>query len=367
MSSDNSTFNFSVISVVSDGTRNLTKWEDRHTIAGPTHGRTDLEIGWTSALLLVIILVTLLGNLAVIFAVYSSRRLRDEAANLFIINLSVADISNGSIVMCTALFAIALDVHHINDVWCNIVCAANYIFIIVSMLTLAFISVERYIAIVHTFRHNELVTRLRIRVAVGYTWLQGLAFALPPVILKWVHYDYWESICAIDWQYEKRQAVYYVIVAFVVCFMIPGCAMVFCYTMIIRQARKSQQIMPGNRVSAQDQDNPAMVQMRKARKSASKTIRSLLVVVALFFVCMTPFCITKLLKVIFSDAARVPSYANLTASYFQYLASMVNPFVYAIFRTEFRNAYRLAWYRLLSEICNIERPTIHSGTGSANH
>ena len=183
--------------------------------------RSTDELLWTSILLLLIIFITWLGNLAVVFAVYNSPRLRDQTSNLFIVNLSVTDLLNGITVMTTAFFALVLDVRHVNPVWCNIVCAANYTFIIVSMLTLAFISVERYIAIVHTFKHSVLVTRKRIKLVIGYAWFQGFAFALPPVILHWIHYDYWEVICAIDWQYQKTQAVYYVITACVVCFLLP--------------------------------------------------------------------------------------------------------------------------------------------------
>ncbi len=330
--------------------------------------RSRLEIAWTSVLLLIVILVTVGGNLAVVFAVYNSVRLREQVSNLFIVNLSVTDLSSGGLVMFSAFFPLVFDLRYVNSVWCNIVCAANYIFIIVSMLTLAAISVERYIAIVHTFKHNILITRGRILIVIGYSWIQGLAFALPPVALHWVHYDYWEVICAIDWQYQKQQAVYYVITACVVCFLIPGLVMCFCYLNIIRHARKVDSGVPtlGHTTSnPEDVNNPSNLQIRKASKSASKTIRSLLVVVALFFLCLTPFCVTKFIKVVFPDAKIVPGYANLTASYFQYLSSMVNPFIYAIFRQDFRNAYRLVWWRLASKFCVVERPNLDSTTQAA--
>ena len=143
--------------------------------------------------------------------------------------------------------------------------------------------------------------------------------------------------------------------------------MVFCYMNIIRHARKVAQSVPTigrttNPAQLHDPNNPSNLQVQKASKSASKTIRSLLVVVALFFVCMTPFCVTKFLKVVFNDASEVPGYANLISSYFQYISSMVNPFIYAIFRADFRNAYRLVWYRLLSKFCMVERPNLYSSS-----
>ena len=362
--------NTSGLTAVSDALSKITSTEhlsnDTETncnvTAEPVYHRSTGELIWTSILLLLIILITWLGNLAVIFAIYNSPRLREQTSNLFIVNLSITDLSNGTIVMTTAFFSLVLDVKHVNSVWCNIVCAANYTLIIVSMLTLAFISTERYIAIVHTFKHNALVTRNRIKAVIGYAWFQGFAFALPPVILHWIHYDYWEVICAIDWQYEKKQAVYYVITACIVCFLLPAFIMLFCYTNIIRHARKVAQSVPASVPQPQDTNNPSNPQVQKASKSASKTIRSLLVVVVLFFIFMTPFCVTKFLKVIFSDASQVPGYANLVSSYFQYMSSMVNPFIYAIFRPDFRNAYRLVWYRLMSKFCMMERPNLYTSS-----
>ena len=371
-----SRMNISGIIAISDADSKITSTEhlsvgngtstNSNVTMEPADHRSTGELIWTSILLLLIILITWLGNLAVIFAIYNSPRLREQTSNLFIVNLSITDLSNGTVVMPTAFFALVLDVKHVNVVWCNIVCAANYTFIIVSMLTLAFISVERYIAIVHTFKHNALVTRNSIKVVIGYVWFQGFAFALPPVILHWIHYDYWEVICAIDWQYEKKQAVYYVITARVDCFLLPAFIMLFCYTNIIRHARKVAQSIPTmgqtSVPQSNDTNNPSNPQVQKASKSASKTIRSLLVVVVLFFICMTPFCVTKFLKVIFSDASQVPGYANLVSSYFQYMSSMVNPFIYAIFRPDFRNAYHLVWYRLMSKFCMMERPNLYTST-----
>ena len=210
------------------------------------------------------------------------------------------------------------------------------------MLTLAFISVERYVAIVHPLSHvtSQIITNKRVITMVTYPWLQGLAFALAPVFLGWIHYDYWEAVCAIDWQFEKSRAMVYVIIAFVLCFVLPGGVMVYCYVVILKAVHGRKSILvrinsrPTNRSSAQ----------RFAKKT--KTLRTLLVVVLMFFICMTPFCVTKLLKVISNREDVVAPYANLVSAYFGYLSSVVNPFIYAVFRPEFRRAYRRLWLKL---------------------
>lgn len=53
-----------------------------------------------------------------------------------------------------------------------------------------------------------------------------------PVGLRWIHYDYCEAVCAIDWSSEGADK--FVIVAFVTCFITPALTMVVCYTIIFR-------------------------------------------------------------------------------------------------------------------------------------
>lgn len=50
--------------------------------------------------------------------------------------------------------------------------------------------------------------------------------------MNWIHYDYNEMVCAIDW--SSHGADVYVIVAFVTCFGVPAVTMVICYSSILK-------------------------------------------------------------------------------------------------------------------------------------
>ena len=307
-----------------------------HTMAT----RSTAEIAIAAIFLSCIIVTSIIGNVAVIYAILKNESLRDHISNLFIMNLSITDLSSAAIVMSTSLVTLIHDVTDVNVVWCNFACAANYCLIIVSMLTLAFIGIDRYIAVIHSLKYQTLVTSTMIYVMIAYTWLQGVTFAIVPVALHWNHYDYWEVICAVDWSHET--VVYYVIIACTMCFLLPGATMVFCYTHVIRQAKKCSaiQAMPTNSYKLETTAQQSGQKPRRATTRMTKTITSLLIVVVLFFVFMTPFCMTKFLKVVMTHPGSVPPYANLVASFFAYLSSVINPFVYGIFRADFRNAYR---------------------------
>lgn len=86
--------------------------------------------------------------------------------------------------------------------------------------------------------------------------------------------------------------------------------------------------------------NPEIKTRTESQKASLRTVLSLLVVVISFFICMTPFCVTKLIKVLHLHGRGVPDYVNLMAAFFGYMSSVVNPLLYAILRKDYRCAYR---------------------------
>lgn len=102
--------------------------------------------------------------------------------------------------------------------------------------------------------------------------------------------------------------------------------------------------LPAPRVSsiAQDASRSRHVSselQRRAFQSHRRVLRSILIVVAVFFICMTPFCVTKLIKIIVQTPDFVPGWLNLLATVVQFLSSAVNPFIYGFFRPDFKRAF----------------------------
>ncbi|RUS83163.1 hypothetical protein EGW08_009063 [Elysia chlorotica] len=197
-----------------------------------------------SIVLSIIIVIAVLGNLLVIVCVRHTARLRAEKSNMFLVNLSITDVGSACVVMTSSLHAMAADRWHLGAFWCDLVCGANYAFIIVSMLTLCFISLDRYAAVVYALRYHTWVTRRKIRVLIGWAWFQGICFGLAPVLAHWVRYDYWEVVCAIVWHKDSSNTLTYVSVAFVLCFLLPGLVLAVAYCKIIKVAKAQNNIHP---------------------------------------------------------------------------------------------------------------------------
>lgn len=306
-------------------------------------GRYVTEVVSISVFLSIIICTSIFGNLAVIFAICNDYKLREEVSNIFIINLAVTDLSNALIVMNLSLISVLDDKWRFGDILCSFVCCANYCFIIASMLTLCFISFDRYYAILKPLQYHIIATKRKILAATAYAWIQGVVFSLVPALLQWTNYNYWEAICAIQWFEERPGTIYYVVLAFIFCFLGPGLLLIKNYLGIVKAVKQM--------TSTVDPDNLAHVlqadrkKRAKQNKHTQKSIRSLMVVVIAYFVCMTPFSVTKLVKVVISDV--VPDRVNTAASLIGYCSSALNPFIYAIFRHDFRRAYKNALFRIL--------------------
>ncbi|XP_050416715.2 octopamine receptor 1-like [Patella vulgata] len=230
--------------------------------------------------------------------------------------------------------------------WCYFVCAANYCLIIVSMMTLCFISIDRYIAIVHSLRYPTKITQKRVLCMIFSVWFQGISFSIVPVLYYWIEFDYWEVICAISWYKERQRALYYVIFAFILCFLLPGLVLAYCYYHVLTIAQKQHRRLQKQRNNLNNLNLNSTSSPPKYNTS-SKAVKSLLVVVLAYFLCMTPFSCTKLYKVSVDEQQPLPNYMNLVASILAFCSSAVNPFIYGIFRKDFRRAYKKILWQIL--------------------
>ncbi|XP_045186308.2 octopamine receptor beta-3R-like [Mercenaria mercenaria] len=317
--------------------------------------------------LLIIMLTSILGNTAVIAVICLKRSMRKEVSNLLIINLSVTDLSNTLFVMMSGLVALISDKWIFGQRWCECVCAINYCLIIVSMLTLCCISIDRYHAVMHPLSYPLRITRQRMLLIISYTWIQGITFGIAPSIAGWVAFDYWEAICAIQWHSYRPDSTVYVVIAFLICFLIPGMVLVYCYSKILKEVKNQKA-----QITVNTAGNTRSIEKNKKKLSdRTKIVWSLLVVVLAYFICTTPFSVTKLIKVLANGKDPIPGPINLVSALLGYVASAINPLIYGIFRRDFRTAYKHLLYlvflqRRFSDAQSSDFPD-GSGTGTISH
>lgn len=312
--------------------------------------KTKLEYIYQTAFLILIMLVTFLGNFMVCLTVYLHHRLR-TVTNYFIVSLAVSDLL---LSLLYVPFRIDQTIH--NSYWCprkelcstwiviDLVCAGA------SIYNLAAISVDRYIAIVHPFRYHSLMTTRVAWIIIGIIWAYSIT---------------WAGLSGINWtdsqqspynwfpKCYKQDKIFYTVTT-VTDFFFPLMVILIMYGLVFRvamnQARAVASLQP--QLSKQDgRGRRFSINIVKEVKAA----KTLAIVIGGFVVCWLPFFVFLLVSLWDISLLSPPKVSKevldgLRATFLYVLPtinSTLNPIIYALFNKEFRTAF----VRLLRRTC----------------
>ncbi|XP_043973731.1 galanin receptor type 1 [Gambusia affinis] len=279
------------------------------------------------ALLFFLLIFTLgvLGNSMVITVLARSKPGKPRSTtNIFILNLSIAD-------LFYLLFCIPFQsTIYVMNTWVfgAFICKFIHYFFTVSMLvsifTLSAMSVDRYVAIVHSRKSSSIRVARHALVGVVVIWLLSLAMAAPRMhYYNLFHGGRNETYCWDVWPNQNHKKVYEVC-TFVFGYVLPLLLISFCYAKVINHLHKKLRNMS-----------------KKSEASKKKTAQTVLVVVVVFCLSWLPHHIVQLwvefgnfplteASFVFRVAAHCLAYSN----------SSVNPVIYAFLSENFRKAYK---------------------------
>ncbi|XP_052892830.1 neuropeptide SIFamide receptor-like [Anopheles moucheti] len=301
----------------------------------------------------VVFLMGLVGNALVCIAVYTNHTMR-TVTNIFIVNLAVAD-------FFVILFCLPPTVvWDVTETWfmgkamCKVVIYFQTVSVTVSVLTLTFISIDRWYAICFPLRYKPRPERAWRSIAV--IWLIGFLSDLPEFLVlttrrKKLRFDIkLFTQCVATWDNETEKTFY--IVKFVLLYTVPLLFMTGAYFQIVRVLWRSDTI-PGHRESRNQPcgmhstrttlncvgNTSTMGQLRARRKAA----KMLVAVVIMFAGCYFPVHMLNVARyTIDIGQSDIVAVLSLFSHWLCYANSAVNPVIYNFmsgkFRREFKNA-----------------------------
>uniref|UniRef100_A0A8C0WQ21 G-protein coupled receptors family 1 profile domain-containing protein n=1 Tax=Castor canadensis TaxID=51338 RepID=A0A8C0WQ21_CASCN len=175
-----------------------------------------------------------LGNSLVITVLARSKPGKPRSTtNLFILNLSIADLAY--LLFCIPFQATVYAL----PTWVlgAFICKFTHYFFTVSMLvsifTLVAMSVDRYVAIVHSRRSSSLRVSRNALLGVGLIWALSIAMASPVAYHQSLfHRDLSnQTFCWDQWP-NKRHKKAYVVCTFVFGYLLPLLLICFCYAKV---------------------------------------------------------------------------------------------------------------------------------------
>ncbi|CAG5978375.1 unnamed protein product [Menidia menidia] len=293
---------------------------------------------------LLIFLTGLSGNLLTCAVIAKHKKMRNPT-NFYLVSLAVSD-------LLVLMFGMPLEIY---DLWQNYpfpfgvggcyfktflfetVCFA-------SILNVTALSMERYIAVVHPLKTRYLSTNQHAKRAITVVWVLSMICAIPNTSLHGIFYlpERMEesAICTVLkplWIYNLVMQVT------TVCFyFVPMTIISMLY--LVMGIHLSRERQNGRRNLGKSFCSSTRRKMNMESGRRRQVIKMLSIVVAVFGVCWAPFHIERLLWSSVSQWTdlmhNVYQYVHLLSGIFFYLSSAVNPIIYSLLSTRFRECFR---------------------------
>ncbi|XP_041868511.1 galanin receptor type 1 [Melanotaenia boesemani] len=275
-----------------------------------------------------IFILGVLGNTLVITVLARSKPGQPRSTtNIFILNLSVADLSY--LLFCVPFQSTI----YMLPIWVlgAFICKFIHYFFTVSMLvsifTLSVMSVDRYVAIVHARKASSIRVGRHATLGVVLIWVVSLAMAAPVAHYQSiVERDDNNTFCWEVWPDHHRKV--YVMCTFVFGYLLPLTLISVCYAKVLKHLHKKLKNVS-----------------KKSELSKKKTAQTVLVVVVVFCLSWLPHHIVHLWVEFGSFPLNQASFVfRMVAHCLAYSNSSVNPIIYAFLSENFRNSYKQVFW-----------------------
>lgn len=283
-------------------------------------------------LLVGMMLTAVFGNSVVCYIVYQKPAMR-SAINLLLSNLAFVDVLIALVCMACAFVTIVTEDWILGDVFCRLNAFLFSFLVSESTYILLAISWDRYLIIV---RREETLTPYKAKVVIFLTWIVSLALSIPPTV-GWGNYIYitGQIQCTLD-----DSSLSYSIVYHTLTILVPMLVMAYVYFKILCTVRRnSTKIINHPPVSSVETRVHKRGKMNIDYGFKTRAFLTILILFIGYFCCFLPYLITRLDAVSGRRLSATPS-AEAVLILVCYLNSIINPLVYYLRISKFREACR---------------------------
>ncbi|XP_064366558.1 melanopsin-like isoform X1 [Dromaius novaehollandiae] len=278
---------------------------------------------------LVIGTIGIIGNLLVLYAFYSNKKLRTPQ-NYFIMNLAVSDLlmSASQAPIC---FVNSLHKEWIlGDIGCNLYAFCGALFGITSMMTLLAISVDRYLVITKPLRSMQRTSKRRAAQIIALVWLYALGWSVAP-LLGWSSYVPEGLMISCTWDYITYSPANrsYTMILCCCVFFIPLVIIFHCYLFMFLAIRSTgravQKLGSCSRKSY----------LSQSMKNEWKLAKIAFVVIVVFVLSWSPYACVTLIAWAGRSNILTP-YSKSVPAVIAKASAIYNPIIYAIIHPRYR-------------------------------
>ncbi|XP_028434501.1 melanopsin-A-like [Perca flavescens] len=271
------------------------------------------------------------GNVLVMFAFYSNKKLRN-LPNYFIMNLAVADFLL-AFTQTPVFFINCLYKEWVfGEMGCKMYAFCGAFFGITSMINLLAISIDRYLVITNPLRAMHWCSKRRTTLAILIVWLYSFAWSLAPLV-GWSSYipDGLMTSCTLDYMTYTFANRSYTMMLCCFVFFIPLGIIFYCYLFMFLAIRKTGREV--ERLGTQVRKSTLI--QHKSMKSEWKMAKIAFVVIVVYVLSWSPYaCVTM---ISFAGHANILSpYTKVVPAIIAKASAIYNPIIYAIIHNKYR-------------------------------
>lgn len=192
-------------------------------------------------LIVAIAVVSMLSNLTVLLCFTQSTEIRSHVPGIFILNLSFTNILLTIINMPATFLGVAKGANPFGNSFCQAVSFAETFLTTNAMLSMAALSVDRWVAVVFPLSYSSKMRHRDALLIVACSWLHSLAFSLSQLVMGWGGYSHGYASCSVrpDGDERTQLAAYATFTVLFHCSSFALCLLVLCfaYLKVLRVAR----------------------------------------------------------------------------------------------------------------------------------
>ncbi|XP_053870797.1 cysteinyl leukotriene receptor 2 [Malaclemys terrapin pileata] len=213
------------------------------------------------------------GNVISIYVFLKLYR-KKSPVNVFMLNLAISDLLFVWTLPFRATYYLNNSQWIFGDIFCRIVSYSLYVNMYCSIYFLTVLSIVRFVAIVHPFKHLKLTTIKYSRIICAVIWGFVMTVSIVLLVKECTSPDYPRR--CLDLQDDSVQKMLVMnFIVLVVGFFLPFCTIICCYVLVIKALLKPR------------------VPKAKIRASHKKAVSTIVITLFMFLLCFLPYHILR--------------------------------------------------------------------------
>ncbi|XP_068111227.1 G-protein coupled receptor 26 [Hyperolius riggenbachi] len=300
-------------------------------------------VGCTLVVLMMV--AALLSNAVVLICFLSCAELRGQVPGLFTLNLTLCNLLLTAINMPLTLLGVIRGQQPGGEGLCRAVGFLETFLTSNSMLSMAALSIDRWVAVVFPFSYHSKMRYQDAAVILLYSWIHSLSFPTVALCLSWVGFHQVYGSCTL---YNKEPEEGSSFLVFMVLFHLLSYLLSFLvlcvtYLRVLKVARshcRRIDVITMQTLVLLVDLHPSVRQrcLEEQKRRRQRATKKIITFIGTFLLCFSPYVITRLIEL--SSPNTINSQWGIISRYLAYSKALSDPFVYCLLRNQYKSCCR---------------------------